>query len=117
MRTAGEASHWGPVVLAPGGQCGAGPGAPRQDPGIFGPWAPAEVTLSSRLYSWRDASCKVAEEEVSNLPIPGDKEVLLHAKGELGRGGGGVSSWSTLDGPLLLRISQSVLKLWIEALS
>lgn len=31
----------------------------------------------------------MAEEEVFNRPIPGDKEVLLHMKGDWGGGGGG----------------------------
>lgn len=59
----------------------------------------------------------VVEEEASNLPIASDKEVLLCEKEGLGWGGGGVSSQSALDGPVSLRISQSVLRLWREALS
>lgn len=59
----------------------------------------------------------VVEEEVSNLPVAGDEEVLLYEKEGLEWGGGGVSSWSALDGPVSLRISQSVLRLWREALS
>lgn len=68
-----------------------------------------QAIISYKMWPRVDFSI-MAEEEVFNRPRPGDKEVLLHVKGDWGRvGGSGVSSWSTLDGPVLLRISRSVL--------